>query len=108
MVIKLVQQHPQCKARETGVVAPPLGALPPPIGSWAAIKRGGMRGRAPGGWGVPPRAAAARGLAPAPGEGAPAPEAGPCSPLQVVVLDKLDYCATLNNLAAVRNAPNFK
>jgi len=28
--------------------------------------------------------------------------------LQVVVLDKLDYCATLNNLAAVRNAPNFK
>ncbi|PRW61216.1 GDP-L-fucose synthase 2 [Chlorella sorokiniana] len=27
---------------------------------------------------------------------------------KVVVLDKLDYCATLNNLAAVRNAPNFK
>ena len=28
--------------------------------------------------------------------------------LQVVVLDKLDYCATLNNLASVRNCPNFK
>ncbi|AGE55724.1 GDP-L-fucose synthase 2 [Acanthocystis turfacea Chlorella virus MN0810.1] len=27
---------------------------------------------------------------------------------KVVVLDKLDYCATLNNLAAVRDAPNFK
>lgn len=28
--------------------------------------------------------------------------------LQVVVLDKLDYCATLNNLNAVKDAPNFK
>jgi dTDP-D-glucose 4,6-dehydratase len=28
--------------------------------------------------------------------------------LQVVVLDKLDYCATLNNLAAVRDHANFK
>jgi UDP-glucose 4,6-dehydratase len=28
--------------------------------------------------------------------------------LQVVVLDKLDYCATLNNLAAVAEHPNFK
>jgi UDP-glucose 4,6-dehydratase len=26
----------------------------------------------------------------------------------VVVLDKLDYCATLNNLAAVRSTPNFR
>ena len=26
----------------------------------------------------------------------------------MVVLDKLDYCATLNNLAAVRDAPNFR
>jgi dTDP-D-glucose 4,6-dehydratase len=28
--------------------------------------------------------------------------------LQVVVLDKLDYCATLNNLNAVKDALNFK
>ena len=28
--------------------------------------------------------------------------------LQIVVLDKLDYCATLNNLASVRSHPNFK
>ena len=28
--------------------------------------------------------------------------------LQVVVLDKLDYCATLENLKAVRDSPNFK
>jgi len=28
--------------------------------------------------------------------------------LQVVVLDKLDYCATLNNLASVKDAPNFR
>ncbi|AGE49559.1 GDP-L-fucose synthase 2 [Acanthocystis turfacea Chlorella virus Can0610SP] len=27
---------------------------------------------------------------------------------KVVVLDKMDYCATLNNLATVRDAPNFK
>ena len=27
---------------------------------------------------------------------------------KVIVLDKLDYCATLNNLATVRDAPNFK
>ena len=27
---------------------------------------------------------------------------------QIVVLDKLDYCATLNNLAAVSSEPNFK
>lgn len=27
---------------------------------------------------------------------------------QVVVLDKMDYCATLNNLESVRNLPNFK
>jgi UDP-glucose 4,6-dehydratase len=28
--------------------------------------------------------------------------------LQVVVLDKLDYCATLNNLGSVKDSPNFK
>jgi hypothetical protein len=28
--------------------------------------------------------------------------------LQVVVLDKLDYCASLKNLDAVRECPNFK
>mmetsp|Transcript_25198 Transcript_25198/g.82699 ORF Transcript_25198/g.82699 Transcript_25198/m.82699 type:complete len:678 (+) Transcript_25198:18-2051(+) len=27
---------------------------------------------------------------------------------KVIVLDKLDYCASLHNLEAVRNAPNFK
>ena len=33
-----------------------------------------------------------------------------CLPLalQIVVLDKLDYCATLTNLASVRSHPNFK
>lgn len=29
-------------------------------------------------------------------------------PVQIVVLDKLDYCATLNNLSEVRNLPNFR
>jgi hypothetical protein len=28
--------------------------------------------------------------------------------VQIVVLDKLDYCATLNNLSAVADSPNFK
>lgn len=28
--------------------------------------------------------------------------------LQVVVLDKLDYCATLNNLTFAQEHPNFK
>lgn len=28
--------------------------------------------------------------------------------LQVVVFDCLDYCATLHNLQAVKDAPNFK
>jgi dTDP-D-glucose 4,6-dehydratase len=28
--------------------------------------------------------------------------------LQVVVLDKLDYCATLNNLRDISSLPNFK
>lgn len=28
--------------------------------------------------------------------------------LQVVVLDKLDYCASLHNLDAVKDLPNFK
>jgi len=51
VVIKLVQQHPQCKARRTGVVAPPLGRLSPPIGSWGPIMWDGMRVRAPRGWG---------------------------------------------------------
>ena len=32
----------------------------------------------------------------------------PPSSLQVVVLDKLDYCATLRNLDSVRDCPNFK
>ena len=27
---------------------------------------------------------------------------------QVVVLDKLDYCATLNNLSSIKNNLNFK
>ena len=29
-------------------------------------------------------------------------------PLQIVVLDKLDYCATLNNLSSVKDCPNFR
>ena len=28
--------------------------------------------------------------------------------LQIVVFDKLDYCASLNNLNQVRHKPNFK
>jgi UDP-glucose 4,6-dehydratase len=28
--------------------------------------------------------------------------------IKVVVFDKLDYCASVNNLRAVRMAPNFK
>ena len=28
--------------------------------------------------------------------------------LQVVVVDKLDYCATLNNLTFTKDNPNFK
>jgi dTDP-D-glucose 4,6-dehydratase len=28
--------------------------------------------------------------------------------MQVVVYDSLEYCATLNNLSAVRDLPNFK
>ena len=28
--------------------------------------------------------------------------------MQVVVLDKLDYCATLNNLQEVSSSPQFK
>ena len=28
--------------------------------------------------------------------------------MQVVVLDKLDYCATLNNLKEIASLPNFK
>jgi hypothetical protein len=28
--------------------------------------------------------------------------------VQIVVLDKLDYCATLNNLSEVADSPNFK
>lgn len=28
--------------------------------------------------------------------------------MQVVVYDSLEYCATLNNLQAVRELPNFK
>lgn len=42
---------------------------------------------------------------PAPTRFAPCP---PARRLQIVVLDKLDYCATLNNLASVRAHPNFK
>lgn len=30
------------------------------------------------------------------------------SNLQVVVIDKMDYCASLNNLSSVRDKPNFK
>ncbi len=60
------------------------------------------------GLGPPTPAADARRFAPPPGEAAPRRSHPACAPLQVVVLDKLDYCATLNNLAAVRNAPNFK
>lgn len=32
----------------------------------------------------------------------------PARALQIVVLDKLDYCATLNNLSSVMESPNFK
>lgn len=28
--------------------------------------------------------------------------------VRVVVLDKLDYCASLKNLDAIKNSPNFK
>ena len=28
--------------------------------------------------------------------------------VQITVLDKLDYCATLNNLSDIRDKPNFK
>lgn len=28
--------------------------------------------------------------------------------MQIVVIDKLDYCATMNNLAEVRDLPNFR
>lgn len=28
--------------------------------------------------------------------------------MQIVVLDKLDYCATTNNLNSVKDQPNFK
>ena len=31
-----------------------------------------------------------------------------CPALQVVVLDKLDYCASLHNLDTVMDCPNFK
>jgi dTDP-D-glucose 4,6-dehydratase len=27
---------------------------------------------------------------------------------QIVVLDKLDYCASMNNLSTVKDKPNFK
>lgn len=27
--------------------------------------------------------------------------------VQIVVLDKLDYCASMNNLASVKDKPNF-
>lgn len=30
------------------------------------------------------------------------------APLQVVVLDKLDPCASLHNLRSVHNSPHFK
>jgi hypothetical protein len=50
------------------------------------------------------RAASARAQNPTP---LPAP-ACLLPALQIVVLDKLDYCATLNNLASVRSHPNFK
>ncbi len=38
----------------------------------------------------------------------PAPQPGPCCCVQIVVLDKLDYCASMNNLASVKDKPNFK
>ena len=28
--------------------------------------------------------------------------------LQIVVMDKLDYCATLNNLKEIKDLPNFR
>jgi dTDP-D-glucose 4,6-dehydratase len=31
-----------------------------------------------------------------------------CRTSQVVVLDKLDYCASLHNLDSVKDCPNFK
>lgn len=33
---------------------------------------------------------------------------GYCPAVQVIVLDKLDYCATLSNLESVRSKPNFR
>lgn len=102
VVIKLVKQHPDCKVRVARGCWPDAlcqaGYTCNLLPQWrAGLRR--TRIHAPPSW--LPNASANR-------HPPPPSSTLPGLRLQVVVLDKLDYCATLNNLSAVRSAPNFK